>query len=242
MDQTNGSTRPPTDPAPPPSRTGYAGGLRVGIALAAPTFVLALSFGALARTEGWGILAPIVCSALVFSGSAQFAMATALSGGSGLPTALVAAALINARYIPLGLAAASSLRGGRFRRAIEGQAVVDASWVAAHRGGGRFDRELMISATACQWLAWVLGTVVGVLVAPPPSMVEALGLDVVFPAFFLMLLVDELRKSRRARAAAALGGGLAGGFVLVVPGGLALLGAGLAALIGLVPGRVRRRS
>ena len=62
-----------------------------------------------------------------------------------------------------------------------------------------------------------------------------LGLDVVFPAFFLVLALDELRRSRRAFAASLLGAGIAAALLLVTDPGYALLGATAAALIGLIP-------
>jgi len=216
----------------PTRRERYRLGVRIGLGLAAGSFLLAVAFGAMTRAQGWGLLAPIVCSLAVFSGSAQFALATGLAGGS-VATALGAAALINARFLPMGLAVAPALRGGRLRRAAESQAVVDGSWAAAHLGGGRFDRELLIGATAVQWPAWAAGTALGVLAAPPPDLIQSLGLDVVFPAFFLVLLVDELRGSRRARLAAGIAAALAAGIVMVAPVGVALIASGAGALIGL---------
>jgi predicted branched-subunit amino acid permease len=224
-----------TEPTPVPAtpRQRFAAGVKVGTGLALATFVLATTFGALARSQGWGVLATIVCSLIVFSGSAQFALVTALAGGGGIATAVAAAALINGRFIPMGVAVAGDLRGGRVRRALEGQAVVDGSWAAAHLGGGRFDRYKLFGATIVQWPAWVGGTVLGAVLAPPESLIETLGLDVVFPGFFLLLLLDELRGSRTARAAAGLGALTAAGLAFLVPAGLALLGASAAALLGL---------
>jgi 4-azaleucine resistance transporter AzlC len=223
-------------------RGGYSQGLRIGVGLAAASFVLAITFGALTRSQGWGIVAPIICSLVVFSGSAQFALATALSGGGSVGPAIVAAGLINGRYLPMGLAVAPSLRGNRFRRAVEGQAVVDGSWAAAHLGDGRFDRELLIGSTLIQWPAWVLGTAVGVFVAPAPDVVDKFGLDLAFPAFFLVLLLDEVRSARKGWAAAGIGATAAAALVAVLPAGLALIGATVGSLIGLgdrAPGRSR---
>ncbi len=215
-------------------RGSYLAGLRVGLALTVPTFALGLTFGALAHTEGWGLLAPVAASVFVFSGSAQFALVTVLAGGGVAWTAVAAAGLINLRFLPMAVAAGPSMRGGRLRRAVEAQAVVDASWVAAHRGGGRFDRELLIGATLVQWPVWVFGTLAGVLTAPPDDLVHTLGLDVLFPAFFLMLLVDELTGSRWAKVAAAVGALVTAGLLFVAPVGLALLGGSVAALVGLM--------
>ena len=211
---------------------GYRAGLRAGLVFALPTFVLALSFGVLARQLGWGILAPIVSSAVVFSGSAQFALADVLGAGGSAVAAILAAVLVNARFAVMGVAAASAFRGRRLRRAFEGQATVDASWALANRGAGRFDREMLIGATLPQYVAWIGGTAVGVAVGDAVDP-EALGLDVLFPAFFLGLLIDELRNGPQHVAAAALAGLIAVVLIPFTPAGVPIVVACAAALLGL---------
>jgi 4-azaleucine resistance transporter AzlC len=207
-------------------------GLRAGLIFSLPTFVLAVSFGVLARQLGWGIVAPIVSSAVVFSGSAQFALADVLGAGGSALAAILAAVLVNARFGVMGVAAASAFKGGRLRRAFEGQATVDASWALANQGGGRFDRELLIGATLPQYVAWVGGTAIGVLAGDAIDP-EALGLDVLFPAFFLGLLIDELRAGRRQITAAAIAAGIAFALIPFTPPGIPIIAACVAALLGL---------
>jgi 4-azaleucine resistance transporter AzlC len=210
----------------------YLAGARAAMPFALATFVLGISFGVLARSLGWGTLAPIVFSVITFSGSAQFAVAAVLGGGGGAVAAIVAAVLLNARFGPMGLAIAPYLKGGPLRRALEGQAVVDASWALASRGGGRFDREFMLGATAPQVVAWIGGTVVGVLGGNFIGDPEKLGLDVIFPAFFLALLAEELG-SARTRAVALIAVALALALVPLVPPGVPVIAACGAALLGL---------
>jgi len=217
-------------------RAGVAEGVRLGLGPAGAAFVLALSFGAEAEARGWGIGLPVLFSALAFSGSAQFTLLTALSGGT-VVAAVASAALINARYLVMSVALNDSLHGSRLSRALQAQALVDASFVFAHRNDGRYDVSRLIGASLPQWVLWVLGTAVGALTAPSADLMHRLGLDVVFPAFFLILLLEEVRHSRRALAAALLGGVIAGGLLLVTAPGYALLGATAAALIGLLPDR-----
>src|SRR5215210_3479718 len=162
----------------------YLAGARAVVPLALATGVMGISFGVLAYASGWGVLAPIVFSVLAFSGTAQFAVVSVLGGGGGAVAAIVAALLLNARFLPMGIAVAPFFKGGPLRRALEGQAVVDASWAMASRGGGRFDREFMIGATVPQVAAWICGTVIGVLASDVVGDVERLGLDAIFPAFF----------------------------------------------------------
>ena len=197
---------------------------------AAAGFVLALSFGVVARHAGVPPVAVVVMSAVVFAGSAQFAAIGILSAGGGVAPAVAAAALVHSRFLPMGFAVAPSLRGGRLRRAVEGQAVVDSSWAMASRGDGTFDRSYLFGHTGVQYVPWVLGTAVGVLI--PSLDATALGLAAVFPAFFLAVLAAEVRDRRRAGVAlaAAL---LALVLLPHVPIGVPVLLASTAALVGL---------
>src|ERR687889_306691 len=84
----------------------YLAGARAALPFALATLLLGISFGVLARSLGWGTLAPIVFSVIAFSGSAQFAVASVLGSGGGVVPAIVAAVLLNARFLPMGVAVA----------------------------------------------------------------------------------------------------------------------------------------
>ncbi len=206
------------------ARGSYLAGARAALPLALATVALAISFGMLARSLGWGTLAPVVFSIVVFSGSAQFAVAAVLGAGGGATAAIIAAVLLSARFLPMGIAVAPYLKGGPLRRALEGQTVVDASWALASRGGGRFDREYMIGATIPQAVAWIGGTMIGVFMGDVAGGGERLGLDVIFPAFFLALLIDELKNGgKRAALVATLAAILALVSIPFVPPGVPVL-------------------
>jgi predicted branched-subunit amino acid permease len=216
------------------SAGGYLAGMRAGLPFALIAGVAAISFGVLARSLGWGVLAPIVFSVITFSVAAQFAVAAVLGAGGGVYAAIAAAVLLNARFLPMGVAVAPFLKGGPLRRALEGQTILTTSWALASRGGGRFDRAFMIGATVPQYVAWTVGTAVGVLTHVVVGDIERLGLDVIFPAFFLALLVVELRGGgKRAIAAAAIAAALAAALVPFAPPGVPVLAACVAALLGL---------
>jgi 4-azaleucine resistance transporter AzlC len=207
-------------------------GLRAGLPLVAPTFAGGFSFGVLAQPV-MGSIAPVLMSLTVFSGAAQFAALTVLTAGGGALAAIAAGMLMNARWLPMGLAVGPFLRGGRVRRAFESQALVDASFALASRGDGTFDRSVLIGATLPQYVAWVTGTAVGVLGGSTISDPGALGLDAMFPAFFLVLLVGEAQ-GRLPRRAAGLGGAIALVLLPFAPTGIPVVAAAGAALIGLV--------
>src|SRR5688572_19915516 len=181
-----------------------------------------------------GEVAPIVMSAAVFAGSSQFAALAVLAAGGTPLAAIAAGALLNARYVPMGIALAPSITGGPLRRALVGQAMIDASWAMANRGGGRFDSAFMIGATLPSYPCWVAGTAIGVFAGDAIGDPESLGLDALFPAFFLgLLLTGELRSDRVAVLAAALGAVVALALIPLAPPGVPVIAASAVALIGL---------
>jgi 4-azaleucine resistance transporter AzlC len=215
-----------------PHTSTFADGVRAGLPFAVAAFLLSISFGVVAEGAGLSALAAIVMSAIVFAGSAQFAAVAILAEGGTAGAAVAAAALVNSRFLPMGVALGPSLPGGAASRAAQGQTVVDASWALAAREDGSFDRMMLFGSSAVQYLAWTAGTVVGAIWGEQLGDPEALGLDAIYPAFFLALLLVEI-KSRRALGVAALGALIALALVPFAPPGVPVLVASLASLVGL---------
>ena len=214
-------------------RPTFRDGLRAGLPVALAGSVLAMSFGVLAGDVGMPGWTAILMSVIVFAGSAQIAALGIIAAGGTLGAALGAAALMNSRFLPMGVAFAPSLPGGPLKRAAQGQTVVDVSLVIAEDGKGGFDRNLLFGSTAAQYVGWVTGTIVGVLAGPVLGDPKALGLDAIFPAFFLALLIGEL-KTARARGVALAGGLIALVLIPVAPAGVPVLAASAAAFYGLI--------
>ena len=210
----------------------FVSGVRLGVPFAVVGFVLAASFGVLARQAGFSALQAIVTGAIVFAGSAQFAALAVLSGGGTAAAAISAGTLMNGRFLAMGTALAPSLPGGPVKRAMQGQTVVDSSWALANRGDGTFDRWLLFGTTLPQYVAWTLGTAVGALSGDLLGDTERLGLDAVFPTFFVGILIVELRVPR-ARWVALTGAAVALALVPFAPPGIPILVAAVAALLGL---------
>jgi predicted branched-subunit amino acid permease len=201
-----------------------------------PTLLIGASFGVAASTIGWGVLAPVVMSAIVFSGAAQFAILAVLGAGGSVVAAIVAASLIASRFLAIGVAIGPSMRGGPLRRALEGQAVVDASLALGRIGEGRYGPRRLIGSTAPQYAGWLAGTVGGVLLGGQIADPKALGLDALFPAFFLVLVMGELT-DRSARVTAAVAAAIAIALIPVAPPGIPVIAACAAVLAGRLVGR-----
>jgi predicted branched-subunit amino acid permease len=212
---------------------GFRNGFRDGLPLIAVAAVVGISFGVLAR-DVFGTAGATVMSAIVFAGSAQFAAAAVLGAGGGAGAAILAGTLLNLRFLPMGVALAASMAGGWLRRALVGQTSIDVSWAMAARGEGRFDVPYMMGVTAAQYPGWVGGTLAGALAGDAIGDPAALGLDALFPAFFLALLWGE---ARAHPGVALAGAAVALALVPLVPPGIPVIAACLVAvLVG-----VRRR-
>jgi 4-azaleucine resistance transporter AzlC len=205
--------------------------MRAALPLVIPTALIGASFGVSAATSGWGTVAPIVMSAIVFSGAAQFATLAVLAGGGSVITAIVAATLVASRFLAIGVALGPSMRGGSVRRALEGQAVVDASLILARTGEASYGVKRLIGATLPQYLGWTFGSVGGVLAGASIPDPKSLGLDALFPAFFLVLVWTELN-TRPARVTALAATVTAVVLIPVAPPGIPVVAASLAVLVG----------
>jgi 4-azaleucine resistance transporter AzlC len=205
-------------------------GVRAGVPYAIAGGALSFSFGVVARPV-MGPVAPIVMSVIVFAGSAQFASLAVLSAGGSPVAAIIAGALLNLRFVPMGIAIAPWLRERALGRALRAQAIVDASWAMSHQGEGRYDPDFLLGATMPQYVTWVACTAIGVVVGPALD-AHALGLDAILPAFFLGLLMAELRKPG-AKLVAALGAGLAALLTPLAPPGVPIIAASLSVVVGL---------
>ena len=80
-------------------------------------------------------------------------------------------------------------------------------------------------------MGWTLGTIAGVLAGKRIPDPETLGLDALFPAFFLVLVWSELG-DRAARVTAAVATLIAFVLIPIAPPGIPVVAATLAVLAG----------
>lgn len=228
------------DPRRRPAPRGFAAkvlqsplrdGARAVAPLALGSLSFGISFGLLARSGGLGWAAPLLMSATAFTGTAQFAAVSVMTTGGGLLAAVAAAVCLNARYVAMSVAAGPSFDGSVLSRFLRAQFILDESWAIANRGRGRFDLGLLLGAGIVLYVSWVSGTAVGLFGGGVLSHPEMLGLDAVAPALFLALLASHLRE-RRTLITPALAVLVTVALVPVLPVGLPIVVAGLAASLG----------
>ena len=199
--------------------------------IAIAVLVFGASFGVLATVAGLPAWIAVLMSTVVFAGAAQFAAIAVIAAGGGVLAAVITGALLNLRYLATGIAVAPALPGNRFIRVLLGQMVVDESYALGVSAGarGRPDGQTVIVAGILFWLAWIAGTVIGVVLGPVVGNPTRLGLDAAFPALFVALLWPMLRAPGAIRCALA-GAAVALALAPFTPAGVPLAGA---ALVGL---------
>ncbi|WP_374361527.1 AzlC family ABC transporter permease [Streptomyces sp. NP-1717] len=230
-------TAPATGPGPEPG-DGASGepeakpdsavvrdALGVGIAVGLSGF----AFGVTSAGAGLTLLQSCALSLLVFTGASQFALVGALAAGGNPLTAAAGAFFLGVRNTFYGLRLSQLLALPRFVRPFAAQWVIDETTAVALAQPTRRAVRLGFTVTGLSLYAlWNLTTLLGALGAEAIGDTDAWGLDAAGPAVFLALLAPMLRTTtERAVAAGAVVLGL--GFLPVLPAGVPVLVAALAA-------------
>jgi branched chain amino acid efflux pump len=206
-------------------------GVRAALPLAPSPILFGLSYGVLADATGFGSAAAVVMSATTFAGAAQFAAVSVLDAGGTVAAAILAAIFLNARYMAISVTVASIFPGGKLRRLVESQAIVDESWALSGRRGS-FEWPILVGSGLVFYGLWVGSTAAGTLIGGVLGDPNALGLDAAFAALFLALAVPYLRE-RRSREAAALAAVITLVLLPFAPAGVPIIAASAACLVGL---------
>ncbi|WP_079025687.1 AzlC family ABC transporter permease [Streptomyces yangpuensis] len=199
--------------------------LGVGVAVGLSGF----AFGVTAAGAGISTLQACVLSLLVFTGASQFALVGALAAGGNPFTAAAGAFFLGTRNAFYGLRLSQLLRLPRAVRPLAAHWVIDETTAVALAQPDRKSARLGFTVTGLTLYAlWNITTLLGALGAEAIGDTRAWGLDAAGPAVFLALLAPMLRTAtERAVAALALVLGL--GFLPVLPAGVPVLIAALAA-------------
>ncbi|KUM91453.1 branched-chain amino acid ABC transporter permease [Streptomyces cellostaticus] len=199
--------------------------LGVGVAVGLSGF----AFGVTSAGSGLGLLQTCALSLLVFTGASQFALVGALAAGGNPFTAAAGAFFLGVRNAFYGLRLSQLLALPRAVRPLAAQWVIDETTAVTLAQPGRRAARIGFTVTGLSlYLLWNLTTLLGALGAKAIGDTKAWGLDTAGPAVFLALLAPML-KTPTERAVAGLAVLLGLGLLPVLPAGLPVLVAALAA-------------
>ena len=229
-------------------RTLPGGVLRdIALTCLAVSFI-GLSYGAIAVASGFPLWFPAAQSVLVLAGASEFLFVGIVAAGGSPIAAALAGVLVNARHVPYGLAlpditgpdiTGPGVTGRGWRRILGSHVMNDESVAFA------LAQEDLPRKRAAYWacglgvlICWPGGAILGALIGGFIKNTNAFGLDAMFPAVLLALIVPALRDRVTLRVA-VLGAVIALAAAPFLPAGLPVLLA-LAAVLGLMTTRAPR--
>ncbi|WP_420853962.1 AzlC family ABC transporter permease [Scandinavium goeteborgense] len=156
--------------------------------------VVAVSYGSLAMSWGFPLWVPLALSTLVLGGASEFMFLGIIVSGGNPFAAAAAGLLVNARHIPFGIAV-RELVGTRATGLLGCHIMNDESVVFG------LSQPTSEQRKAAYWLCgcgiaifWPVGVLLGSGVGKLLPAPETIGLDAVFPAILLALVVPALKK------------------------------------------------
>ena len=198
---------------------------------AAAVFVFGVVYGALARPH-LGVVATILSSLLIFSGSVQFTLLALLTAGAGATALLAGAATLNLRNLILGAVLRPRMESARTRRALLGWFLTDEAAGLALVSDQSTERVLLVSGVFF-YISWQLGTALGLTGASLPGLQEPAA--AVFPVLFIGLAAMTC-PSRSVAVRAIVAATIAGIAARMAPGSQGVV-AVLAAILVALPSR-----
>lgn len=214
------------------TRQGVWRGFVLAQPLAPGVAVYGLVFGALAGERGLSWLQSLLMSVFVYSGSAQLAALQVWSAQSSAVLALVLTVVaINARYLLYSAAIQPWLSQVSRPQALGTLFLLgDGSWALAMReyAAGYRDAGFILGSGLAGFIPWIVGTLVGQLLASEMPDPRAWGLDFMLPAFAAAIGMS-LWRGRADLVPLACAAAVALSMQLLAPSGWTVVLAGLAA-------------
>ncbi len=208
-----------------PVRDGAGLGLAVGVS--------GVAFGAAAVSSGLSTWQACALSLLAFTGASQFALAGVVAAGGNLLAGTAGAILLGSRNTLYGLRLSEVLRPRGPRRLLAAIGVIDETTAMTLAQPDPAAGRTAFGATfATLYVTWNLATLAGAIGAGRVGPPETFGLDAVAPAAFLALIYPRLRAGRAERVVALAGAAIALATTTVLPAGVPVILAAVAALAG----------
>lgn len=164
-------------------------------------FVMAfgLAFGLAAVQEGLAPFETVLMSTLVFAGASQFAALDMWGAHVSVIPVMVVVFAINSRHLLMGASLYPMLKdvspGKRYGLLL---LLTDANWAVCAQDyqSGRRNLEVILGGGLVLWLAWIIGTWLGVYFGGLLQNPQSLGLDMVLGCFLLAMALGGKKNPR----------------------------------------------
>lgn len=202
------------------------------VALAITFFSLGVTLQVLLIDRGSSLLNAFTASAVIWSATSQFAYLAVRDAGGGEWAAIVAGAVVAARFGILATTLVPRLPAGTVRRALASVNAFDPNVAIAvqQHDAARVEREFW-RVTAAMMAGWFPGIVVGTFVGDVVGDIDRLGLDAVFPAALLSIIAGLLRTGE-GFAAGIAGAVICLALIPIAPAGVPIILSVFGAVVG----------
>jgi 4-azaleucine resistance transporter AzlC len=161
---------------------------------------IGMSYGAIAVASGFPLWVPAAQSVFVLAGASEFLFIGIVAAGGNPIAAALAGLLVNARHLPYGLAL-PDVTGRGWRRLLGTHLMNDETVVFTLAQPDPGKRAAYWTCGLGVLICWPGGAVLGALIGSAVHDTSAFGLDAMFPAVILALIVPSLRDRATLRAA-----------------------------------------
>ena len=156
--------------------------------------VLAIGFGILLKTKGYGVGWSIAMSGFIYAGSMQYLAIDLLCGGASLITTAVTTLMVNARHLFYGISMVERYQNTGKKKPYLMFALTDETYslVCSEESvkGVKEPKEYYFMVSLFNQSYWVLGSIVGSLLGNViPFNVE--GIDFALTALFVTIFVEQ---------------------------------------------------
>lgn len=166
--------------------------------------VLAIGFGILLKTKGYGLLWSIAMSVFIYAGSMQYLAIDLLCGGAGLLTTAVTTLMVNARHLFYGISMVERYRDCGKKKPYLIFALTDETYslVCSDESvkGIKETKSYYFLVSLFNQSYWVIGSIIGsVLGSVIPFDVE--GIDFALTALFVTIFVEQWLTTKKHKPA-----------------------------------------
>ncbi len=168
--------------------------LRMTLPVMAGYVFLGMTFGLLAKSEGFAWWVPVLMSLVIYSGALEFA-AVPLMGSFDPIGALLLGIMLSARHLFYGIPMLKKYEGTKMAKPFLIFGLTDETFSilsTAEPEDGVNPSKFYVLVTLLDYIYWVSGTLVGAILGTAINL-NLEGLDFVLTALFVVLFIEQMK-------------------------------------------------
>ncbi len=151
--------------------------------------VLAIGFGIIMQSKGYGIIVPLCMSIFIYAGSMQYLAIDLLSGGASLVATALTTLAVNARHLFYGISMIGKYKSVGKVKPYLVFALTDETYSLVCEGEEK-DKKYYFFVSLFNHIYWVVGTLLGAFLGTVTNF-NTNGMDFALTALFITVFVEQ---------------------------------------------------